>query len=116
MVNQLVKMHSFTNRTNPLFITHVTERMATFERATGFSISKFLLKHRLQIKRLDIPAHNFHALCLTKLNRRQFCLDCLYEAVAMYPRDLAIELQNMHIEGMLTSRAYFGRFDAGYGR
>src|SRR5271156_4361180 len=109
MVNQLVEMHPFTNRANPLVVTNVAERMATFERATGFPVGDFLLKHRLQIKRLDVSTHDFDALCLTQLNCRQFSPDRLNEAVAVYPCDLAVEFQNMHIEDMLTSRTHFGR-------
>src|SRR5579863_4789627 len=109
-------MHSLANRADSLVVRNVTESMATSKWAAVFPISDLLLKHRRQIKRFDISAHHFHALCLTKFNRGQFCFNGLYKAVPVHPRDLAVEFQNVHVEGMLTSWAYFGRLDTRYSR
>src|SRR5579863_5551017 len=109
-------MHSLANRADSAVVRNVTESMATSKWAAVLPISDLLLKHRRQIKRFDISAHDFYALCLTKLNRRQFCFNRLYEAVPVHPRDLAVEFQNVHVEGMLTSWAHFGRLDARYSR
>src|ERR1700685_1936386 len=106
MVDQFIKMHSFADRADSLVVRHVTESVPTSKWAAALSISDFFLKHRRQIKRLDISAHDFHALCLTALNRRQFCFHRLYEAVPVHSRGLAVEFQNMHIEGMFTFRTH----------